>query len=227
MEFAGRGDRTCGPREAGWREAPAVTGCRKGWWPGGTRLAGTHAPSEHAHSRAHGRHPPRPPRAPPHLAGLRSLPTPAARRCRPRLLWPSGPRLLGPSAPAGEGGWRGQTPGGALGRKKSERSPEGGRNEEGARGLAGLRVLPRSPRHLFLAPQLGARRDSHTPGLPLPSSRRLDPAIRGRRDPEAAASELRGSRGREKQGRNLSSARGKGISRGRPETLLASGSRAV
>ena len=173
------------------------------------------------------------------LARTRAAPSPpAARPSSPRrpalsahsrraALPSPAPLALGPSAPAGEGGWRGQTPGGALGRKKSERSPEGGRNEEGARGLAGLRVLPRSPRHLFLARQLGARRDSHTPGLPLPSSRRLDPAIRGRRDPEAAASELRGSRGREKQGRNLSSARGKGISRGRPETLLASGSRAV
>lgn len=110
----------------------------------------------------------------------------ALRSPAPLALGPSGPR---PLAPAGEGGWRGQTPGGALGRKKSGRSPEGGRNEEGARGLAGLRVLPRAPRHLFLAPQLGARRHSHAPGLPLPCSRRLDTALRGRRDPEAAASE--------------------------------------
>lgn len=216
MEFAGRVDGTWGPREAGWREAPAVTGCRKGWRPGRTRLAGTHAPSKHAHSRAltGGTLPAR--RAP-------LLTSPACARCP---IPPRGAAVPGSSGPRPLGPWPrpGRVGGGALGRKKSERSPEGGRNEEGARGL---RVLPRAPRHLFLALQLGARRDSHAPGLPPPCSRRLDPALRGRRDPEAAASELQGSRGREIHGRNLSSARGKEMRRGRPETLLVSGSRAV
>lgn len=65
----------------GGQGTPTAIWCRK-------RRRAAHAPSEHAHWRAHVWQPARPPRAPPYLAGLRSSPTPAARR------WCPPPRTL-------------------------------------------------------------------------------------------------------------------------------------
>ena len=167
-------------------EARAATGCEKGRRRGGTRGA---SPPRPLSARAHTC-------APPYLASLRSPPTPAA------LLWRPRP---------GKGVWRGRTPGGASGCEIPARALESGQNEEGTGVQLRLRVLPQSPGYLLFAPLPGARRDSHTPGLLLPSSRMLHPALCGRRDRRQQWVTSRvGEGGRYSiHGRSLSSVRGK------------------
>lgn len=81
--------------------------------------------------------------------------------------------------------------------QKPERSLEGSKTRKGPRDAWGPGVLPLSPLHLALARLASAGRHSETPMLPLPSRPSLCPAPQCHRNPEEAASELGGWRGRE------------------------------
>lgn len=159
---------------------------------GGTRLAGPPRPLRaraHARTRADTLLPSSPPPALPYLAGLRSPPTPASRSWHLRLLCPNrGGRVVGKDT------WLFR--GCDSGCEKPEWSREGWQNEEGTQGPPGDTAFSLSSRRLVPSPLSGARRDSHTPRLPLPSARGLAGLLRPRGQEEAASS-LGGWRGRE------------------------------